>query len=83
MVLRLEQPEKARVDASDVYLAAGLASARYQIASAEQSSALNLTETSPRFASHPKHGDKTVGLTRFPDLDPAHLQTAAANLSKH
>lgn len=81
MVLRLEQPEKARVDASDVYLAA--ASARYQIASAEQSSALNLTEISPHIASHPKHGDKTVGLTRFPDLDPAHLQTAAANLSKH
>lgn len=44
-----------------------------QIAYAEQSSVLILTEISLCFASHPKHVDKTVGLTRFPDLDQAHL----------
>lgn len=74
MIPCLEQPEKGCLDASDVYLAAGLTSASQdQIAYAEQSSVLILTEISLCFASHPKHVDKTVGLTRFPDLDRAHL----------
>lgn len=76
MIPCLEQPEKPCLDASDVYLAAGLTSAKIKLPM-QSSLVLILTEISLRLSSHPKHGVKNVGLTRFPDLDPAHLQTAA------